>query len=54
MKTENKAKSKSKPRFKILNETHENPRKDRLEFCGAIHLKIDPIAYQTKMRNEWR
>jgi hypothetical protein len=54
MKTDEKKSKKSKAKFTFLNENVEKEFPDRSKFCGILKTKFDPIAYQRKMRNEWK
>ena len=47
-------KERQKSSFKSKNTEIKNNAVNREVYCGAINLKIDPIAYQRKSRNEWK
>ncbi len=53
MKTKTKNKQAKKATFKRINRGDQGNLIDRQNFCGSINLKIDPMNYQRKMRNEW-
>ena len=53
MKISEKRKTKKKSAFSLFNEKAKLSAPDRSRFCGSIKLKIDPLEYQRKMRNEW-
>lgn len=54
MKTQDKVRSKKKAIFKAFNEDFNKDKTNREAFCGSINLKIEPIDYQRKLRNEWK
>ena len=43
-----------KSSFKSKNTEIKINAVNREVYCGAINLKIDPITYQRKSRNEWK
>lgn len=47
-------KGRRKSSFKSINKEIKVNAINREAFCGAINLRIDPIAYQRKIRNEWK
>ena len=49
-----KKSSKAKNVVKEYNADVKQNAPDRSEFCGKVQLGIDPVAYQKKMRNEWK
>jgi hypothetical protein len=53
VKTESKTRT-NKGSFKTINEDINKPKMNRESFCGSIKLKVDPLAYQRKIRNEWK
>jgi hypothetical protein len=39
---------------KMLEKLDKNEKGlDTKKYCGKIHLDVDPIEYQKKIRNEW-
>jgi hypothetical protein len=54
MKTQLKNRRTKKSDFKLINEDINKNKINREIFCGSIQLKIEPINYQRKMRNEWK
>jgi hypothetical protein len=47
-------KGRQKASFKSKNTEVKINTVNREAFCGAINLKIDPVTYQRKSRNEWK
>jgi hypothetical protein len=47
-------KGRQKTSFKSKNTEVKINNVNREMFCGAINLKIDPVTYQRKSRNEWK
>ncbi len=47
-------KGRQKTSFKSKNTEVKINNVNREVFCGAINLKIDPVTYQRKSRNEWK
>ena len=47
-------KGKRKSPFKSKNADIKVNAVNREAYCGAINLKINPVAYQRKSRNEWK
>lgn len=54
MKTENKTRKTKKQGFITINENINKDKINRELFWGSINLKIEPLDYQRKMRNEWK
>ena len=47
-------KTNKKKFIKNINGSIKTSNINRENFCGSIDLKIEPIAYQRKIRNEWK
>lgn len=54
MKTIGKTRNRKNSLFKEINNSGSKLKINREAFCGVIDFKIEPLAYQRKIRNEWR